>query len=81
METKAAETSNAEAISALRAENEALKEEYAALKAKHAELSQKVDWLMEQLRLNRQKRFGASSEKTDEDGLEQLSLLFNETEV
>ena len=81
METKVAETSNAEAISALRAENEALKAEYAALKAEHAELSQKVDWLMEQLRLHRQKRFGASSEKTDENGLEQLSLLFNETEV
>ena len=46
-----------------------------------AELSQKVDWLMEQLRLNRQKRFGSSSEKTDKDGLEQLSLLFNEAEV
>ena len=74
MEAKDAETRNAEVITALRAENEALKEQ-------NAELSQKVDWLMEQLRLSRQKRFGVSSEKTDEDGLEQLSLLFNEAEV
>lgn len=36
---------------------------------------------MEQLRLNRQKRFGSSSGKTDKDVLEQLSLLFNESQV
>ena len=71
METKAAETRNTEAITALRAENEALRAENATQKEQIAELSQKVDWLMEQLRLSRQKRFGASSEKTDEDGLEQ----------
>ena len=63
-----------EAITALRAENE-------AVKAENAELSQKVDWLIGQQCLSRQKRFGASSEKTGEDGLEQLNLLFNEAEV
>ena len=71
---KAAETRNAGTITVPCAEYEALKEQ-------NAELSQKVEWLLEQLRLHRQKRFGASSEKMDEDGLEQLSLLFNEAEV
>ncbi len=33
------------------------------------------------MRLSRQKRFGLSSEKTDDDGFEQLGLLFNEAEV
>ena len=74
MGMKDAETRNTEAITALRAENE-------ALKAENAELSQKVEWLMEQLRLSRHKQFGVSSEKTDEDSLEQLSLLFDEAEV
>ena len=74
MEARIAETRNAETVTISRAEYEALKEEY-------AELSRKLEWLMEQLRLSRQKRFGASSEKTDEDGYEQLSLLFNEAEV
>ena len=74
METGVAETRNAETVTLSRAEYEALKEE-------NAELTRKLEWLMEQLRLSRQKRFGASSEKTDEDGYEQLSLLFNEAEV
>ena len=46
-----------------------------------AELSQKLEWLIKQMRLSRQKRFGLSSEKTDDDGFEQLGLLFNEAEV
>ena len=74
METKIAETRNAETVTISRAEYESLKEE-------NAELIRKLEWLMEQMRLGRQKRFGASSEKTDEDGYEQLSLLFNEAEV
>ena len=74
METGVAETRNAETVTVSRAEYESLKEE-------NAELTRKLEWLMEQLRLGRQKRFGASSEKTDEDGYEQLSLLFNEAEV
>jgi uncharacterized coiled-coil protein SlyX len=41
-----------------------------------AELNAKLRWYEEQFRLSRQKKFGASSEKTD---TEQLSL-FNEVE-
>ena len=74
MKTEATETRNVETVTISRAEYEALKEE-------NAELTRKLEWLMEQMRLGRQKRFGASSEKTDEDGYEQLSLLFNEAEV
>ena len=54
METRIAETRNAETVTVSRAEYEALKEE-------NAELTRKLEWLMEQLRLSRQKRFGASS--------------------
>ena len=81
MGTKVVETRNVGTITISCVEYEALKAENATQNEQIAELSQKVEWLMEQLRLHRQKRFGASSEKTDEDGLEQLSLLFNETEV
>ena len=81
MKTEATETRNAETVTISRAEYEELKTEYEALKEDYAELTRKLEWLMEQLRLSRQKRFGASSEKTNEDGFEQLSLLFNEAEV
>ena len=50
--------------------------EYEALKEQNAELFQQVEWLMEQIRLAKHKRFGASSEKSNE----QLTL-FNEAEV
>jgi len=56
-------------IAVLRAKNE-------ALQAENAELNQKVQWLMEQMRLARQKQFGASSEKSRYDELN----LFNEAE-
>lgn len=46
-------TIRAEMIGSLRAENKALKDE-------NAELSQKVEWLIEQLRLLKKKQFGAS---------------------
>ena len=55
--------------------------EYEADKAYISELEQKIQWLMEQLRLIRKKQFGSTSEKASEEVLEQLSLLFNETEV
>ena len=48
-----------ETIESLRAENRALKD-------KNNELKQKVDWLMEQLRLLKKKQFGTSSEQSKE---------------
>ena len=41
--------------------------EYESLKAERDELNQKLDWLLEQVRLNRKKLYGVSSER----------LLFN----
>ena len=68
------QTSNPEMVTISRAEYEAQQERI-------AELEQQVSVLMEALRLARHKRFGASSEKTDESFMEQLSFLFNEAEV
>ena len=51
------------------------------LKGENAELNQKVDWLMEQLRLLKKKQYGASSEQRKEQLDGQLSLLFNEAET
>lgn len=59
------------------------REEYDSLmgfKAQNAELSQKLNWLLEQLRLSKKRQFGQSSEQTKFDIGEQLSLLFNEAE-
>ena len=55
--------------------------EYDAQKEQIADLTQKVDWLMEQLRLLRKKQFGTSSEQSKEQLDGQLSLLFNEAEA
>jgi len=74
MKEQEMETRTTETITISRAE-------YNSLKGENAELSQKVDWLMEQLRLLRKKRFGASSEQTKEQLDGQLSLLFNEAEA
>ena len=60
-------TSNTETVTISRAE-------YEDLKAQN-------QWLLEQLRLVRRRKFGASSEKASEEVYEQLSLLFNEAEV
>ena len=54
--------------------------EYEAQQERIAQLEQHVSVLMEALRLSRHKQFGASSEKSSEDDMEQLSLLFNEAE-
>ncbi|HHY95025.1 MAG TPA: IS66 family transposase [Firmicutes bacterium] len=55
---------------------EELRQENARLKEENAELTAKVNWLMEQLKLVKHRQFGASSERSVP---EQLSL-FNEPE-
>lgn len=55
---------------------EQLKDKILCLEQQNAELIAKLNWLEEQFRLSRQKRFGASSEKTT---IEQPNL-FNEAE-
>ena len=76
-----------------RKEYEQLQAELNASQGKVAELEQQVAALREALRLAQHKRFGASSEKTVDDGFgassektvddgsQQLSFLFNEAEV
>lgn len=49
-----------------------------SLQAQVEELTAKIKWYEEQFRLSQQKRFGSSSEKTDDDQL--ALLLFNEAE-
>lgn len=57
-----------------------LKEENEELKKRVQELETLNKWYMEQLKLLRQKKFGASSEKSNRDDQEQLNL-FNEAEA
>ncbi|MEE1164260.1 MAG: IS66 family transposase [Lachnospiraceae bacterium] len=71
------QTSNAEMVTISRAEYE----EFQAQRKKISELESRVDILMEALRLARHKQFGASSEKSEDSLMEQLSFLFNEAEV
>ena len=71
------ETSNAEMVTISRAEYE----EFQAQSKRISELESRVDVLMEALRLARHKQFGASSEKSEDSLVEQLSFLFNEAEV
>lgn len=54
-------------------------EEYNNLIAQNKELSQKIQWLMETIKLSNKKIFGSSSEKTVEEESAQLSI-FNEAE-
>lgn len=55
------------------------REEYNNLIAQNKEMSQKLQWLMETIKLNNKKMFGSSSEKTVEEESAQLSI-FNEAE-
>ena len=60
------------------------REEYERLLEENNALNRQLDWLMEQLRLMRIKKYGPSSEKrllNDEELYEQLSLVFNEAEA
>ena len=50
-------------------------------RAEYEELKAQNQWLLEQLKLIRRRKFGTSSEKATEEVWEQLSLLFNEAEV
>lgn len=68
---------NEEMVSISRAEYE----EFQAQREKISELEKQVELLMEAIRLSRKKQYGSSSEKTYDDGMEQLSLLFDEAEV
>ena len=70
-------TSTGETVTISRAEYEKLQ----AQSERISELENRVELLMEALRLARHKQFGASSEKSDEQVVEQLSFLFNEAEV
>ncbi len=70
-------TSNTEMVTISRAEYE----EFQAQRKKISELENRVDLLLEALRLARHKQFGASSEKSEDVLVEQLSFLFNEAEV
>lgn len=58
---------------------EELRERCAQLEQQVAELTAKLNWFMEQLRLSKKRQFGSSSERTEP--LEQQLLLFNEAEV
>ena len=64
-----------------REEYEQLQADLNASQSKVSELEQQVNALTEALRLAQHKRFGASSEKTVDDGSQQLSFLFNEAAV
>ena len=75
--TELNQTSNTEMVTISRAEYE----EFQAQRKKISELESRVDLLMEALRLARHKQFGASSEKSEDTLVEQLSFLFNEAEV
>ena len=68
---------NGEMVTISRAEYE----EFQAQRKKISELESRVDLLMEALRLARHKQFGASSEKSEDTLMEQLSFLFNEAEA
>ena len=67
MKKKENETTYNEALEYLRAENKAQKERI-------TELEQQVELLTEAIRLAQRKRFGASSEHSSEEAMEQLSL-------
>ena len=75
--TELNQTSNTEMVTISRAEYE----EFQAQRKIISERESRVDVLMEALRLARHKQFGASSEKSEDTLMEQLSFLFNEAEV
>ena len=82
--TNAFQTSNAGMVTISRAEYEKFQgqeQQLLALNERLAQMEQQIEGLMEALRLANHRRFGASSEKSEETLVEQLSFLFNEAEV
>ncbi len=82
--TEMNETSNTEMVTISRAEYENYQAQEAHISAQDeriVKLEQQVSVLTEALRLSRHKQFGASSEKSREEIMDQLSFLFNEAEV
>ena len=75
------QTSNAEMVTISRTEYEEKNARLAAQDERISRLESQIELLMEALRLARHKQFGASSEKSEEPLMEQLSFLFNEAEV
>ena len=54
--------------------------EYEAMQADLAQVQQQNQWLMEQLKLNKRKIFGSSSEQLNQLVMEKFGVLFNEAE-
>ena len=79
--TNEMQTSNAEMVTISRAEYEEKNARLAAQNERISRLENQVELLMEALRLSKHKQFGASSEKSEDTLMEQLSFLFNEAEV
>ena len=78
------QTSTGETVAISRAEYEKFQgqeQQLLALNERLAQMEHQIEGLMEALRLANHKRFGASSEKSEENLMEQLSFLFNEAEV
>ena len=75
------QTSNPEMVTISRVEYEEKNARLASQDERISRLESQIELLTEALRIARHKRFGASSEKTDESFMEQLSFLFNEAEV
>ena len=82
--TNEMQTSNAEMVTISRAEYEKLlgqEQQLLTQNERLAKMEQQIEVLMEALRLARHRQFGASSEKSEDALMEQLSFLFNEAEV
>ena len=72
-------------IEEFQSKSSTLEDEYAALKQDHAELKAKYEWLLEQVRLSKQKLYGRKREAIQNENqqslMELFSELFNEPEV
>ena len=79
--TETNQTSTGETVTISRAEYEEKNARLAAQDERISRLENQVELLIEALRLARHKQFGASSEKSEDTLMEQLSFLFNEAEV